>query len=75
MGWERTQMQQGDGELVIQSIDGSYKKVIPRGYRDSISEDNRYVIFKIKPYFQYHLIPLTVQMISGMLNQIDLKSH
>ena len=44
--------QQGDGELVIQSIDGSYKKVIPRAYRDSITEDNRYVVFKIKPYYQ-----------------------
>ena len=44
--------QQGDGELVIQSADGSYKKVIPRGYRDTISQDNRFVVFKIKPFYQ-----------------------
>ena len=44
--------QQGDGELVVQAVDGSYKKVIPRGYRDSITEDNRYVVFKIKPPYQ-----------------------
>lgn len=44
--------QQGDGELVIQSVDGSYKKVIPRGYRDSITEDSRFVVFKIKPPYQ-----------------------
>ncbi len=44
--------QQGDGELVVQSVDGSYKKVIPRGYSDSITEDSRFVVFKIKPYYQ-----------------------
>lgn len=44
--------QQGDGELVVQSVDGNYKKVIPRGYRDSITEDSRYVVFKIKPPYQ-----------------------
>lgn len=44
--------QEGDGELVIQASDNSYKKIIPRGYGASITEDNRYVIFKIKPYFK-----------------------
>jgi dipeptidyl aminopeptidase/acylaminoacyl peptidase len=44
--------QEGDGELVIQSADGSYKKVIARGYNHLITEDNRYVIFKIRPFFK-----------------------
>lgn len=44
--------QEGDGELVIQSTDGRYKKVIERGYSQLISEDNRYVIFKIRPFFK-----------------------
>jgi dipeptidyl aminopeptidase/acylaminoacyl peptidase len=43
--------QQGDNELVIQSADAKYKKVIPRGYAALITEDSRYVIFKIKPFF------------------------
>jgi dipeptidyl aminopeptidase/acylaminoacyl peptidase len=44
--------QEGDGELVIQSTDGSYKKTIARGYSHLITEDNRYVIFKIRPLFK-----------------------
>lgn len=44
--------QEGDGELVIQSADGKYKKTINRGYGQIITEDNRFVIFKIKPLFK-----------------------
>lgn len=44
--------QEGDGELVIQHTAISYKKVIARGYSAVITEDSRYVIFKIKPVFQ-----------------------
>ena len=44
--------QEGDGSLVIQASDQSYKKEIPRGYNATITEDNRYVVFKIKPFFK-----------------------
>lgn len=44
--------QEGDNELVIQSSDAKYKKTIPRGYNAVITEDSRYVIFKIKPFFK-----------------------
>lgn len=44
--------QEGDNELVIQSSDAKYKKTIARGYNAVITEDNRYVIFKIKPFFK-----------------------
>ena len=43
--------QEGDNELVIQSSDATYKKVVPRGYNAMITEDSRYAIFKIKPFF------------------------
>ena len=44
--------QEGDGTLVIQASDKSYKKEIPRGYNATITEDSRYVIFRIKPFFK-----------------------
>ena len=44
--------QEGDNELVIQSSDANYKKSIPRGYAALITEDSRYVIFKIKPFYK-----------------------
>jgi dipeptidyl aminopeptidase/acylaminoacyl peptidase len=44
--------QEGDGELVIQSTDGSYRKVFARGYNQIISDDSRYVAFKIRPHFK-----------------------
>ena len=44
--------QEGDGELIIQHPVNKYKKVIARGYNAVITEDNRFVIFKIKPLFQ-----------------------
>jgi dienelactone hydrolase len=44
--------QEGDGMLVIQAADNSYKKEIPRGYSAQLSEDSRYVIFKIRPFFK-----------------------
>ena len=43
--------QEGDGILVIQATDKSYKKEIPRGYNASITEDSRFVVFKISPLF------------------------
>jgi dienelactone hydrolase len=44
--------QEGDNELVIQSPDASYKKTIARGYGAVITDDSRFVIFKIKPFFK-----------------------
>jgi dipeptidyl aminopeptidase/acylaminoacyl peptidase len=44
--------QEGDNELVIQSSGSEYKKTIARGYNAKITEDNRFVIFKIKPFFK-----------------------
>lgn len=44
--------QEGDNELVIQSSDSKYKKTIPRGYNAVITEDSRYLVFKIKPLFK-----------------------
>lgn len=45
--------QEGDADLFIQSTDGSnYKKQISRGYNAVITEDSRYLIFKIKPWYK-----------------------
>ncbi len=45
-------VQEGDNELVIQSSDAAYKKSVPRGYNAVITEDSRFLIFKIKPFFK-----------------------
>ncbi len=44
--------QEGDNELVIQGSDAKYKKSVPRGYGAVITEDSRYVVFKIKPFYK-----------------------
>lgn len=44
--------QEGDNELVIQSADATYKKTVPRGYNALITEDSRYAVFKVKPFFK-----------------------
>lgn len=44
--------QEGDNELVIQTTDGRYKKTIARGYNAVITEDNRFVIFRIKAFLK-----------------------
>ncbi len=44
--------QEGDGTLVIQRTDNSYKKEIARGYAAVISEDNKYVVFRIRPTYK-----------------------
>src|SRR6188768_3212864 len=45
-------VQEGDNDLVIQSSDAKYKKTVPRGYSAVISEDSRFAIFKIKPFYK-----------------------
>src|SRR5882724_11396384 len=44
--------QEGDGMLVVQAIDKSWKKEIPRGYNPTITEDSRYVIFRIRSFYK-----------------------
>lgn len=46
--------QEGDASLFIQSTGAgtSYKKEMPRGYNARITEDNKYVVFKIRPSYQ-----------------------
>ncbi|MBL7732739.1 MAG: S9 family peptidase [Chitinophagaceae bacterium] len=44
--------QEGDNELVIQAAGNAYKKSIPRGYNAVITDDSRYLIFKIKPFYK-----------------------
>lgn len=44
--------QEGDAELIIQNPTTKYKKVVPRGYNAVITEDSKFLVFKIKPFFQ-----------------------
>ena len=44
--------QEGDGDLAVQNLATQEKKIIARGYGAVITEDSRYVVFKIKPIFQ-----------------------
>ena len=45
-------LQEGDGQLVIQQTSDSRKIIVPRGYNVSITTDNKYAIFLIKPFFK-----------------------
>ncbi len=45
-------VQEGDNELVIQSSDAKYKKTVARGYQAVITEDSRFVVFKIRPLYK-----------------------
>ncbi|GGA93918.1 alpha/beta hydrolase family protein [Puia dinghuensis] len=44
--------QEGDGRLVIRATSGDYAKEIPRGADATITEDGRFVIFLIHPFFK-----------------------
>jgi dipeptidyl aminopeptidase/acylaminoacyl peptidase len=45
--------QEGDADLYIQSTNGTnYKKQVSRGYNAIITEDSRFVVFKIKPWYK-----------------------
>ncbi len=43
--------QEGDALLVIQQSDGKKLMEVERGYNAKITEDNKFVVFKIKPTF------------------------
>ena len=47
----QVKVQEGDDELVIQSSENTYKKIISRGYDAVITGDSKAVVFKIKPWF------------------------
>ncbi|MGN7724058.1 prolyl oligopeptidase family serine peptidase [Chitinophaga sp. 22620] len=44
--------QEGDGTLVVRNLHNGQEVSIPRGSAPVITEDSRYVIFYIKPFFQ-----------------------
>lgn len=44
--------QEGDGTLFLQAADNSWKKEIARGYGATISEDSRFVVFKIRASYK-----------------------
>jgi len=44
--------QEGDGNLIVQSVNGAYKKEFARGYGAEFTQDSKYLVFKIKPSFK-----------------------
>jgi hypothetical protein len=44
--------QEGDGNLIIERTNGGKLSEISRGYNAAITEDDKYVIFKIKPWYK-----------------------
>ena len=44
--------QEGDSRLVIRGTANDYAKEIPRGTEATISEDGRFVVFLIRPFFK-----------------------
>ncbi len=45
-------VQEGDNKLVIQKTDGKILQEIERGYNVTISDDDKFVVFKIKPTYK-----------------------
>lgn len=44
--------QEGDANLLVQSTNGVFKQEFARGYAAEFSDNNRFLIFKIKPFFK-----------------------
>jgi len=44
--------QEGDNELIVQSADTIYRRVIARGYNASFTGDNRYLVCRIRPFYK-----------------------
>ncbi len=44
--------QEGDGVLVIQEVGGEFKKEIARGYNVTITDDNLFLVCRIRPPFK-----------------------
>lgn len=45
-------LQEGDGRLVIQETNGKILQIVPRGYNATINEDDKFIVFKIKPTYK-----------------------
>jgi hypothetical protein len=44
-------VQEGDGVLVVQRSDSSYKQTFSRGYNLAFTNDNLFLVFKVKPTY------------------------
>lgn len=44
--------QEGDGVVYLESTIGDYKMTIPRAYSVSITEDNRFLVCRIRPFYK-----------------------
>ena len=44
--------QEGDGQLVIKATGGNQSWLIPRGYQAMFSNDSRFLVARIKPFFK-----------------------
>ena len=44
--------QEGDGQLVIKSTGGNQSWLIPRGYQAMFSNDSRFLVARIKPFYK-----------------------
>jgi hypothetical protein len=45
-------LQEGDGKLVVKNASKSLEMIIDRGYNASFSNDNQFLVFKIKPFYK-----------------------
>lgn len=45
-------VQEGDGTLVLQKTDSSFTRIFSRGYNLSFTDDNLFLVFKVKPTYQ-----------------------
>lgn len=43
--------QEGDNELVVRNAEGTYQHRIPRGYNALITEDSRFLVCRIRPFY------------------------
>lgn len=44
--------QEGDGVLFIKALDNSFSKHIPRGYQPAFTNNSKYIVCRIRPYFK-----------------------
>lgn len=44
--------QEGDGILYVKGLENGFSQEIPRGYQARITEDSRFLIFKIRPFYK-----------------------
>lgn len=44
--------QEGDGRLIIKSLNGNWSASVPRGYKAVFTDDSRFAILSVKPAYQ-----------------------